>query len=149
MATARGRGSVVEHHLAKVRVAGSNPVVRSKRNRWSEALSEGPVGCPREAQDLPVARTWRATGAVEVIEGFGTGFPGVGKEVPVAVRGDPDGRVPEMVLDLVHVVAPVDEPCSAGVAQVMKPEGNREPGDDDGRLEMAAREVAVAEGPAL
>src|SRR3954452_2261206 len=25
----RGRGSVVEHHLAKVRVAGSNPVVRS------------------------------------------------------------------------------------------------------------------------
>ena len=24
-----GRGSVVEHHLAKVRVAGSNPVVRS------------------------------------------------------------------------------------------------------------------------
>ena len=27
----RGRGSVVEHHLAKVRVAGSNPVVRSRR----------------------------------------------------------------------------------------------------------------------
>jgi hypothetical protein len=27
---ARGRGSVVEHHLAKVRVAGSNPVVRSE-----------------------------------------------------------------------------------------------------------------------
>jgi hypothetical protein len=25
-----GRGSVVEHHLAKVRVAGSNPVVRSE-----------------------------------------------------------------------------------------------------------------------
>jgi hypothetical protein len=29
-AGARGRGSVVEHHLAKVRVAGSNPVVRSE-----------------------------------------------------------------------------------------------------------------------
>ena len=28
----RGRGSVVEHHLAKVRVAGSNPVVRSKKS---------------------------------------------------------------------------------------------------------------------
>ena len=27
-----GRGSVVEHHLAKVRVAGSNPVVRSKES---------------------------------------------------------------------------------------------------------------------
>jgi hypothetical protein len=31
-----GRGSVVEHHLAKVRVAGSNPVVRSEtRHRFS------------------------------------------------------------------------------------------------------------------
>ncbi len=28
--TARGSGSVVEHHLAKVRVAGSNPVFRSE-----------------------------------------------------------------------------------------------------------------------
>ena len=28
-----GRGSVVEHHLAKVRVAGSNPVVRSMFDR--------------------------------------------------------------------------------------------------------------------
>ena len=28
---ARGSGSVVEHHLAKVRVAGSNPVFRSER----------------------------------------------------------------------------------------------------------------------
>ncbi|MEY3414565.1 MAG: hypothetical protein RJA79_1440, partial [Actinomycetota bacterium] len=28
-----GRGSVVEHHLAKVRVAGSNPVVRSMVDR--------------------------------------------------------------------------------------------------------------------
>jgi hypothetical protein len=26
-----GRGSVVEHHLAKVRVAGSNPVARSEK----------------------------------------------------------------------------------------------------------------------
>ena len=32
-----GRGSVVEHHLAKVRVAGSNPVVRSVA---------GILGCP-------------------------------------------------------------------------------------------------------
>ena len=30
MSGPRGRGSVVEHHLAKVGVAGSNPVVRSK-----------------------------------------------------------------------------------------------------------------------
>ncbi len=29
LSSTRGRGSVVEHHLAKVRVAGSNPVVRS------------------------------------------------------------------------------------------------------------------------
>ena len=33
---------LVEHHLAKVRVAGSNPVVRSKRNSCSEALFGGP-----------------------------------------------------------------------------------------------------------
>ena len=40
---ARGRGSVVEHHLAKVRVAGSNPVVRSE---VPEAVSraDGRVG---------------------------------------------------------------------------------------------------------
>ena len=36
---ARGRGSVVEHHLAKVRVAGSNPVVRSE---WPEVISGWP-----------------------------------------------------------------------------------------------------------
>jgi hypothetical protein len=34
-----GRGSVVEHHLAKVRVAGSNPVVRSE----CRAPSRGPT----------------------------------------------------------------------------------------------------------
>jgi hypothetical protein len=28
---------LVEHHLAKVRVAGSNPVVRSQRTRWLAA----------------------------------------------------------------------------------------------------------------
>ena len=30
---------LVEHHLAKVRVAGSNPVVRSRLKPWSEAVS--------------------------------------------------------------------------------------------------------------
>jgi hypothetical protein len=35
----RGSGSVVEHHLAKVRVAGSNPVFRS---RVSRRVREGP-----------------------------------------------------------------------------------------------------------
>jgi hypothetical protein len=34
---------VVEHHLAKVRVAGSNPVVRSLYS-WSETLVEWPRG---------------------------------------------------------------------------------------------------------
>jgi hypothetical protein len=30
-----------KNHLAKVRVAGSNPVVRSKDKSWSEAFSYG------------------------------------------------------------------------------------------------------------
>ena len=38
MAESRGRGSVVEHNLAKVGVAGSNPVVRSIRCRQTSTL---------------------------------------------------------------------------------------------------------------
>ena len=37
MAAVCGRGSVVEHHLAKVGVAGSNPVVRSRSEGVSRA----------------------------------------------------------------------------------------------------------------
>jgi hypothetical protein len=33
-----GRGSVVEHHLAKVRVASSNLVARSKKTPWSQGV---------------------------------------------------------------------------------------------------------------
>ena len=40
MGRTRGRGSVVEHHLAKVGVAGSNPVVRS---RFRPGASASPV----------------------------------------------------------------------------------------------------------
>jgi hypothetical protein len=39
-----GRGSVVEHHLAKVRVAGSNPVARSDKG-----AGQGPFSGPRLA----------------------------------------------------------------------------------------------------
>ena len=38
MGESRGRGSVVEHNLAKVGVAGSNPVVRSIRCRQTSTL---------------------------------------------------------------------------------------------------------------
>ena len=51
----RGCGSVVEHHLAKVRVAGSNPVIRSidigplllGAFVISEGGSDGSVWCAR------------------------------------------------------------------------------------------------------
>ncbi len=38
---------LVEHHLAKVRVAGSNPVVRSKQMRRSESLNGLARGLPK------------------------------------------------------------------------------------------------------
>jgi hypothetical protein len=43
-----GRGSVVEHHLAKVRVAGSNPVARSEKKRSSGAPFRGPLRASRD-----------------------------------------------------------------------------------------------------
>ena len=50
LAPQRGRGSVVKHHLAKVRVAGSNPVVRSTRS---------PLIMPHSAERSARARDWR------------------------------------------------------------------------------------------
>ena len=55
----RGCGSVVEHHLAKVRVAGSNPVIRSKDVGplfmgafvVSEGGSDGSVWCARRGSE--------------------------------------------------------------------------------------------------
>ena len=47
LSSARGRGSVVEHHLAKVRVAGSNPVVRSECPAWTSRWNG------REARQRP------------------------------------------------------------------------------------------------
>jgi hypothetical protein len=46
---------LVEHHLAKVRVAGSNPVVRSE---VPEAVSraDGPLGFLSTRPDSPVGR---------------------------------------------------------------------------------------------
>ena len=38
---------LVEHHLAKVRVAGSNPVVRSEPGRWSADWRPTAVEWPR------------------------------------------------------------------------------------------------------
>ena len=35
---------LVEHHLAKVRVAGSSPVVRSRRTRRSSAVADVEIG---------------------------------------------------------------------------------------------------------
>ena len=43
----RGSSSVVEYHLAKVRVAGSNPVFRSKKNEYVAGVAE-----MADAQDL-------------------------------------------------------------------------------------------------
>jgi hypothetical protein len=54
---------VVEHHLAKVRVAGSNPVFRSKETPRSGTLSRVP-GCfskPCLPIILPMACHFRAT----------------------------------------------------------------------------------------
>ena len=56
---------MVEHHLAKVRVAGSNPVFRSKHNRRSGTLSRVPdcfPGHPRSTISLyhPVAKRPRS-----------------------------------------------------------------------------------------
>ncbi len=40
----RGCGSVVEHHLAKVRVASSNLVIRSKVKAWSVPILGSLIG---------------------------------------------------------------------------------------------------------
>lgn len=47
----RGSGSVVEHLLAKEKVAGSNPVFRSK-NRFTIAGHVGPAFCCLELPQL-------------------------------------------------------------------------------------------------
>ena len=45
---------LVEHHLAKVRVAGSNPVVRSKTPGQGVGASQGLKSCPSSAHRLPI-----------------------------------------------------------------------------------------------
>ena len=45
---------LVEHHLAKVRVAGSNPVVRSKTPGQGVGASQGLTSCPSSAHRLPI-----------------------------------------------------------------------------------------------
>ncbi len=47
MSEPRGRGSVVEHHLAKVGVAGSNPVVRSSTGCQMAPASSSPTHAQR------------------------------------------------------------------------------------------------------
>jgi hypothetical protein len=42
--------------------------------------------------------------------------------VPVAVEGEPDGGVPEVILDLFRVRSLSDEQGRAGVAQVVETE---------------------------
>lgn len=52
---------LVEHHLAKVRVAGSNPVVRSKDNKGRETgffWRRGQVVRQEPAKLLPPVRIW-------------------------------------------------------------------------------------------
>ncbi len=51
MVTHADVAQLVEHHLAKVRVAGSNPVVRSKRSCRSGALT-APLIRARKVRDF-------------------------------------------------------------------------------------------------
>src|SRR5215471_20099292 len=64
---------LVEHHLAKVRVAGSSPVVRSK-NCWSGLRSRRPVAflggglCQNKAQVLDWYRALLAEGITSTVQ---------------------------------------------------------------------------------
>jgi hypothetical protein len=64
----RGCSSVVEHHLAKVRVAGSSPVIRSERRsrRYSAERAPQVVGWPSRGG----LAEWRGSGLQSRIHGF-------------------------------------------------------------------------------
>jgi hypothetical protein len=133
---------VVEHHLAKVRVASSNLVARSKRKPWSPALfgwSQPPLG------DLKTVR-WERDGScyprVGLIEPVLETVGEPRQEVRVAVEGEPDRRVAELFLDLFGVGPLRDQQTGAGVAQVMKAESGVETGSDHRGLVVALVEVA-------
>lgn len=96
---------LVEHHLAKVRVAGSNPVVRSIGTRCAYLWRDGyEIFCG-------ACRSWRAGGC----------GPGEGGAVG-AVDGEGgavEGRGPVfLVHEVVVVGAEVDEVVMGGVAAV-------------------------------
>jgi hypothetical protein len=49
---------LVEHHLAKVRVAGSSPVVRSEENRGDEVILRVPAALPGPVRIGPHCVDW-------------------------------------------------------------------------------------------
>ena len=76
---------LVEHHLAKVRVAGSNPVVRSKRFPRSE-VANGPLASGRKSDYLgPCPRNVRgifvSTEPELLLQGVREGILGAWEEV--------------------------------------------------------------------
>src|SRR5205807_9496101 len=94
-------------------------------------------------------RAWRLLGGAEPrFEAVSQPIVEAGEEVAVPVEREPDGRVPEALLDLLRVGALGDEDGRTGVPEVVKSQRFREPGVADGRFEVAAVEVPP-EGLAL
>ncbi len=78
---------LVEHNLAKVGVAGSNPVVRSQRNRSSGALSEGRLLASGPIYRAFIAQSgWAVRSTVQAIEEL------VGISIADAAEGPVVGR---------------------------------------------------------
>ena len=127
----RGHADVaqlVAHHLAKVRVAGSNPVVRSRRRlgRWAgsvritgglaEWLRQGPAKpCTRVRFPHP-PRAIGAVGARFLDTEEVTGSNPVSPTKKVQVRGQAPSRMPGL-LDRLTVVCPWDRSSSNGTGR--------------------------------
>lgn len=64
----------------------------------------------------------RADRLKDGLEPIGDRLTGTGEEVAVAVAGDRNGAVPEVLFHLLHVPTVGNEDGSAGVAQIVEPE---------------------------
>src|SRR6266511_4029121 len=107
---------LVEHHLAKVGVAGSNPVVRSKKPPRSDAVfvSSFAVGA------LSSWRSGRTRLLEDRVEPLAEALRERGIEVSVPIQGQADARVPEVFLDGLWMMPLGDEERDAGVSEVVE-----------------------------
>jgi len=90
------------HHLAKVRVAGSNPVVRSNVIAGQRPFGAAVLVSKRQHEGAGprLGRGRFADGAPEPrVEGLGEFATRLGEQVPVAVGGDADRGVRETFCD--------------------------------------------------